>query len=112
FLADRDPNKRDQLIDELLNDRFGYAEHWLSFFNDLLRNDYSGTGFITGGRKQISKWLYESLLANKPFDVMTRELIAPPSLESRGFIDGIRWRGEVSAGQTLEIQFAQSIAQS
>ncbi len=112
FLADQDPDKRERLIDELLADRFAYAEHWLTFFNDLLRNDYSGTGFITGGRKQVSGWLYDALLANKPFDQMARELIAPPTAESRGYIDGIKWRGEVSAGQTLEIQFAQSLSQS
>ncbi|MEZ6091258.1 MAG: DUF1553 domain-containing protein [Pirellulaceae bacterium] len=112
FLADPAADKRDRKIDELLNDRIAYADHWLSFFNDLLRNDYSGTGFITGGRKQVSQWLYRSLLNNMPFDQMTRELIAPPTVESRGYIDGIKWRGEVSAGQTLEIQFAQSISQS
>lgn len=112
FLADKQDGKRARLIDELLDDRFGYAEHWLTFFNDLLRNDYSGTGFITGGRKQISGWLYQALLSNKPFDQLARELIAPPTPESRGYIDGIKWRGEVSAGQTLEIQFAQSISQS
>lgn len=53
-----------------------YAEHWLTFFNDLLRNDYSGTGFITGGRQQVSGWLYEALVTNKPFDQFARELIA------------------------------------
>jgi hypothetical protein len=41
-----------------------------------------------------------------------RELIAPPNDESRGYIDGIKWRGDVSAGQTVEIQFAQSVSQS
>lgn len=112
FLADTRPDKRDLKIRELLNDNVAWAEHWLSFYNDLLRNDYSGTGFITGGRQQISGWLYESLVANKPFDQFTRELIAPPSPASRGYIDGIRWRGEVSAGQTVEIQFAQSVSQS
>ncbi|MEX2026644.1 MAG: DUF1549 domain-containing protein, partial [Pirellulaceae bacterium] len=89
-----------------------YAEHWLTFWNDLLRNDYAGTGFITGGRKQISKWLYEALVANKPYDQFARELIAPPTADSTGFADGIRWRGEVSAGQTVEIQFAQSVGQA
>jgi hypothetical protein len=47
-----------------------------------------------------------------PFDQFVRELIAPPNDESRGFIDGIKWRGDVSAGQTVEIQFAQSVSQS
>ncbi len=112
FVADRSPDKRARLIDELLSDDVGYAEHWLTFWNDLLRNDYDGTGFITGGRKQISAWLYDSLISNKPYDKFVRELIAPPSDDSRGFIDGIKWRGEVSAGQTVEIQFAQSLSQS
>ena len=49
---------------------------------------------------------------NKPFNQFARELIAPPTPASQGYIDGIRWRGEVSAGQTVEIQFAQSVAQS
>lgn len=112
FLADKSPDKRTKLIRALLGDDIAYAEHWLTFWNDLLRNDYGGTGFITGGRKQISKWLYDALVTNKPADQMARELIAPPGDESRGFIDGIKWRGDVSAGQTVEIQFAQSVSQS
>ena len=112
FVDDPSSDKRARLIDDLLGNDIAYADHWMTFFNDLLRNDYSGTGFITGGRAQVSAWLYESLRSNKPFDQMTRELIAPPTASSRGYIDGIRWRGEVSAGQTVEIQFAQSVSQS
>lgn len=112
FLADRAPNKRAKMIGRLLADELRYTEHWLTFWNDLLRNDYGGTGFITGGRKQVSSWLYQSLIDNRPYDQMVRELIAPPTPASRGYIDGIKWRGEVSAGQTIEIQFAQSVAQS
>ncbi len=112
FLLDKAPNRRASFIDQLLADDEAYAEHWLTFWNDLLRNDYGGTGFITGGRKQISGWLYNSLITNKPYDQFVRELIAPPTDESRGFIEGIKWRGEVSAGQTNEIQFAQSISQA
>jgi hypothetical protein len=112
FLTDRAPDKRAHLVAALLANDEAYAEHWLTFWNDLLRNDYAGTGFITGGRKQISKWLYEALVVNKPFDQFARELIAPPSDDSSGFINGIKWRGEVSAGQTVEIQFAQSVSQS
>lgn len=103
---------RVKLVESLLRRDMDYTEHWLTFWNDLLRNDYGGTGFITGGRKQISNWLYRALIENKPFDQFVRELIAPPNDESRGFIDGIKWRGDVSAGQTVEIQFAQSVSQS
>ncbi|HXT61226.1 MAG TPA: DUF1549 domain-containing protein, partial [Pirellulales bacterium] len=112
FLDDRGADKRSRLVRELLNRDVDYAEHWLTFWNDLLRNDYTGTGFITGGRQQISKWLYEALATNKPYDQFARELIAPPTADSAGFGEGIRWRGDVSAGQTVEIQFAQSMGQS
>lgn len=111
FLADQSANKRDQLVRDLLDDDIAYAEHWLTFWNDLLRNDYTGTGFITGGRKQITTWLYRSLIENKPYDQFVRELIAPTP-ESEGYIQGIRWRGDVNSSQTVEVQFAQSISQS
>ena len=105
------PDKRAAKVRELLARNTDYAEHWLTFWNDLLRNDYAGTGYIEGGRKQISSWLYDSLAANKPYDVMVRELIKPVS-GSEGFSHGIRWRGEVSAGQTVEIQFSQNVSQA
>lgn len=112
FLADKRKDKRERLVRELLDNDVAYAEHWLTFWNDLLRNDYSGTGFITGGRKQISKWLYQSLVENKPYDQFMRELIAPPTVASAGFSEGIKWRGNVNASQTVEVQFAQSVGQS
>ncbi len=111
FATDAHPTKRQALVRSLLDNKLAFAEHWMTFWNDLLRNDYTGTGFITGGRKQITKWLHRSLLENKPFDVFVRELIAP-SDESRGFIDGIVWRGEVNVSQTVPIQFAQNISQT
>lgn len=111
FLADPRTDKRERVIAELLSNEVSYAEHWLTFWNDLLRNDYGGTGFITGGRTQISRWLYKSLIDNKPYDAFARELLAPTP-ESAGFSNGIKWRGTVSAGQTVEIQFAQSVGQS
>lgn len=110
FLADADPQKRAMLIRSLLAENRTYAEHWLTFWNDLLRNDYAGTGFIDGGRKQITPWLYQSLLDNKPYDKFVRELVAPAA-ESEGFAKGIKWRGEVNASQVTELQFAQNVGQ-
>lgn len=111
FLADPTPDKRARFVHQLLTNDVAYAEHWLSFWNDLLRNDYSGTGYIDGGRKQITPWLYQALLENKPYDQFARELIAPTPA-SEGFARGIQWRGAVSAGQTIPIQFAQSVGQT
>lgn len=110
FLADRAPGKRDVLVQKLLADKRAYADHWLAFWNDLLRNEYKGTGYIDGGRKQITAWLYQSLLDNKPYDKFVRELISP-NAESEGFVKGIKWRGEVNASQVVELQFAQNIGQ-
>ena len=110
FVNDTAPDKRAKLIGRLLADRRNYADHWLTFWNDLLRNAYQGTGFIDGGRKQITGWLYESLLTNKPYDQFVRELIeAAPGAE--GFTFGIKWRGTVNESQRREIQAAQSISQ-
>ncbi|MEQ6119606.1 DUF1549 domain-containing protein [Reichenbachiella sp. MALMAid0571] len=111
FVNNQSADKRSKLIDELLSDQHNYTQHWLSFWNDLFRNDYSGTGFITGGRKQITDWLYHSLLENKSYDQMVKELVNPTE-KSEGFIKGIQWRGVVNASQRTEMQAAQNIGQS
>jgi cytochrome c553 len=110
FLTDGGSDKRQRLTRKLLASNRRYAEHWLTFWNDLLRNDYVGTGFIDGGRKQITGWLYKALLRNEPYDRFTRALVSPTP-ESEGFIRGIKWRGRVNASQVREIQFAQNVAQ-
>jgi cytochrome c553 len=110
FLADRRPDKRALLVTELLADDQRYAEHWLTFWNDLLRNDYRGTGYIDGGRKQISGWLYDALASNLPYDQFVKALV-DPSPATEGFTRGIVWRGVVNASQTPEMQAAQNVAQ-
>jgi mono/diheme cytochrome c family protein len=110
FLKDTASDKRTKLIRRLLAEQRGYADHWLTFWNDLLRNDYQGTGYIDGGRKQITGWLYRALLNNTPYDAFVRQLIAPTA-ESEGFINGIQWRGNVNASQVRELQFAQNVGQ-
>ena len=111
FERDSSSDKRAQLVTTLLNDDQNYAQHWLSFWNDLLRNDYSGPGFITGGRKQITDWLYDALLHNKPYRDIVAELTNPDEA-SEGFIKGIEWRGAVNSSQRIEMQAAQNISQS
>jgi hypothetical protein len=110
FLADRRPDKRERLVAELLADNRRYAEHWLTFWNDLLRNDYKGTGYIDGGREQISSWLYEALYLNLPYDRFVAGLI-DPTPKSAGFTKGIVWRGTVNASQIPPMQAAQNISQ-
>ena len=110
FLADTDPAKRAKAVEAILQRNRDYAAHWMTFWNDLLRNDYAGTGFIDGGRKQITPWLYQALLNNKHYDEFVRELIAPTP-ESEGFAKGIIWRGRVNASQVPPLQFSQNVGQ-
>ncbi|MBS0211112.1 MAG: DUF1549 domain-containing protein [Planctomycetes bacterium] len=110
FAADSPADKRARAIDELLRDRRAVADHWLSFWNDLLRNDYVGVGYTDGGRKQLTPWLYSALVNNMPFDQFVRELISPTA-DSEAFVFGIKWRGKQNASQTPEIQFSQNVSQ-
>jgi mono/diheme cytochrome c family protein len=110
FSADPARDKRARLVRRLLDDREGYAVHWLTFWNDALRNDYQGTGYIDGGRRQITEWLYGALANNLPFDRFVRELVDPQPA-SAGFVNGIIWRGVVNASQTPEMQAAQNVSQ-
>jgi uncharacterized membrane protein/mono/diheme cytochrome c family protein len=110
FMNDMRIDKREQLVKELLNRNGDYAEHWLTFWNDALRNDYTGTGYIDGGRTQISEWLYFALYNNKPYNQFVKELVSP-DYKSKGFVSGIKWRGSVNSSQRTEMQAAQNVSQ-
>ncbi len=110
FVTDSNPQKRAELVKRLLADDDRYAAHWMSFWNDMLRNDYKGTGYIDGGRLQITRWLYVALKKNMPYDEFVRQLVTGAS-GAQGFTKGIVWRGVVNAAQTPPMQAAQNIGQ-
>ncbi len=110
FVASHKSNKRAALVKRLLAREDAYAQNWLSFWNDLLRNDYRGTGYIDGGREQITKWLYSALRTNMPYDRFVSELI-DPGKPAEGFSKGIVWRGVVNASQMPQMQAAQNVSQ-
>ena len=107
FRADQGSDKR--LVAELLADHQNYAEHWITFWNDCLRNSYDRQ-YHGGGGGQITGWLKQSLEDNKPYDQFVRELINPVE-GSDGFIKGVAWRGTVNASQVAEVQAAQNVSQ-
>ncbi len=110
FIKDTRTDKKALWVKKLLNRDDDYAMHWLTFWNDALRNDYTGTGYIDGGRSDITNWLYNSIKSNKPYHQFVSELISPKN-ESKGFIEGIKWRGVVNASQRPEMQAAQNVSQ-
>jgi hypothetical protein len=113
FVADKSPDKRAKLVQQLLADDTRYAENWISFWDDLLRND-EGVNYYseTASRKSISKWLLSSLETNLPYDQFVGKLISPSGQsDPDGFLIGVNWRGTVSASQTPALQAAQNTAQ-
>ena len=69
FVAERTRINARVLIERLLADNDTYAEHWISFWNDVLRND-EGVNYHseTSSRKSISAWLLSALNRNVPYD--------------------------------------------
>lgn len=97
FVNDARPDKRTRLVDALLADKQGYAEHWMTFWNNLLRNDEQTN--IGGLRKPITSWLHRSLLKNKPIDLFVAELLNPGQDRPDGYFKGVNWRGQINASR-------------
>src|SRR6185295_10863490 len=109
FLADSAPDKRAKLVDRLLADNNAYAEHWITFWNDLLRNDEQSHIMVT--RHAITKWLLAALASNQPYDEFVAELIHPGEKGPAGFIQGVEWEFSNSASDIPAMQVAQVSAQ-
>ena len=82
FYADNRGDKREKLVDELL-DRPEFADYWALKWSDVLRVDRQ----ILGHKKAYAyyRWIRESIAKNQPFDKFTRELLtAEGPLEETG----------------------------
>ncbi len=76
FLADPAADKRAKLIDQLLASP-GYQQNYFNFWADVLRlkSTTIGGGQSLPAGLAYADWLKQSLAANKPYDVMVKELI-------------------------------------
>ena len=72
FLASSDPDKRNKLIDELL-ERPEYVDFWALKWGDLLRSHKRYLG--ERGLGSFSSWVRKSLRENHPLDQFTREIL-------------------------------------
>lgn len=74
FIDDRNSNKKDKLIQKLLNSP-GYVNHQLNWWTDMLRvkDRVNGTNINVGA--VYRKWLRDSLYSKKPYDQIVRELV-------------------------------------
>ncbi|MFG0262720.1 MAG: DUF1549 and DUF1553 domain-containing protein, partial [Novipirellula sp. JB048] len=74
FLANSDEDRREQVIEALLRSP-DYADYFANKWTTLLKNRRDGRSDITSNFA-FHAWLRDSLLANRPYDQITRELLA------------------------------------
>ena len=72
FLNDSAPDKRQRLIDELL-ERDEYADYWTMKWLDILRAD--ALTISPQGTVAMQRWLHRSFAENRPYDAWTTELL-------------------------------------
>ena len=75
FLDDKDPAKRERLIDILL-DSPEYIDYWTYRFADLFRVSVYQNGVNPKWSHDYWEWIRENVATNRPFDEVARERIA------------------------------------
>src|SRR5690606_36009642 len=93
FLSDQSPGKRNDLIDTLLDDPRG-ADHWMSFWLDLLAENPSLLNASLNSTGPFRWFLYDSLRDNKPLDRMVTELLLLRGSAADGGSAGFGLAGE------------------
>jgi mono/diheme cytochrome c family protein len=74
FLADQNPAKRRSLIDRLLTDPRA-ADHGVGYWQDVLAENPNILNPTLNNTGPFRWWIHESLLDNKPLDLMVTELL-------------------------------------
>lgn len=82
FLADKDPSKRERMIDRLL-ERSEFADYWSYRFSDILL--INGTKLRPEAVKAFYKWIHENVEQNKPWDKFVREIV---TAKGSSFVNG------------------------
>jgi hypothetical protein len=77
FLADKDPDKRSKLIDELL-DRPRYATHFAAIWRAALIPEAAADAQSRIFQPGFEAWLRLKFRANTPYDQFVRELLTAP----------------------------------
>lgn len=76
FLTSKEPAKRKQLIDLLL-DRPEFVDYWTLQLGDLLQNRKERDHDVRGvkGVRSLHQWLHAQMSANRPWDALVRDVL-------------------------------------
>ena len=75
FLASKDPQKRDKLIEILLNSP-EYVDYWTFRFSDLFRVANYANGGNPKDSQSYWEWIRSTVAENRPYDQIAREKLA------------------------------------
>ncbi len=94
FLADREPRKREKLVDDLLT-RPAYASYFALKWCDILRNRKSGEVGLGGGSARtvaFHGWVRDHLARNRPYDEFVRAVLtAKGNVVGEGGQSAVGW---------------------
>lgn len=104
FLADSQTDKRDRLVDRLL-DSTDYADYFANKWGTILRNhrDNDNQKYTTFA---FHDWIRQSLLDNKPYDEFVREILAASGRVERN--PAVAWFNEVR-DQSAQVEDASQL---
>ncbi|GDY06875.1 hypothetical protein LBMAG52_03610 [Planctomycetia bacterium] len=74
FFGQPEATRRSAIIDKLLAEP-GYADHWVSYWQDVLAENPNILNPTLNNTGPFRWWIHESFLDNKPFDQFVTELI-------------------------------------
>jgi hypothetical protein len=83
FLADKAPDKRSRLIDELLSDD-RVADHWVSYWQDVLAENPNLLKPSLNNTGPFRWYLHDALVDNRPLDRMVTEIVMMRGSEREG----------------------------
>ncbi|MFO0929343.1 MAG: DUF1549 and DUF1553 domain-containing protein [Gemmataceae bacterium] len=109
FLADKSPDKRSKLIDQLL-ERNDYADYWSMRWCDLLRvKSEFPINLWPNAVQAYHKWLRTAIRDNMPFDQFARTLLTSSGSNFRdppvNFYRAIQGRAPVNMAQAVALTF-------
>jgi hypothetical protein len=82
FLADKDANKRNKLIDALL-DRVEYSYYFANKWADILHVKRKQQANSARGTFAFHNWIREAIAADKPYDEFARDILAATGAETK-----------------------------
>ena len=109
LMEDQSPNRRAKAIDRFLNNDLAWADHWTSYWQDVLAENPNILKPKLNNTGPFRFWIHESLQDNKPMDRFVTELIM---MEGSQYYGGPRGFGVATQNDVPMAAKAQVLGQA